>query len=332
MSLLATSIRQFWLPGLNSISGNIIKGLSGWFADSEFQVYAQIRSDSFILTTGSSDSLVAAFAADVNRCSMAAFESALQIQPTRYFPKSLGWLVIQSYYSAFFAAHSLLRVLGTGFAQLDRQQARAVTTIADLFGMANGTSVEAGYYKCTYDSAYNSLKCEKANSTGGGVHEAFWSVFYNRVRELSTDVLSSKTGVTKDNQIVGVKLAELAENLSYSSFSSGNWLSHIRNIVNYNQRLSVWFPYSGQLAYVKQLFKSQKTWLQDAMTINLSLHGHQDLMRFQQTCNFLIAMCREIALDMSNRCPTGRSFHYFGSVALLNLMKQRLAIPNDTST
>jgi hypothetical protein len=325
MSLLTIATRPFWLPNLNLINGHVEKGLSGWLSDSEFQVYSQIQSDSFIAHFVFPDTPVAAFAADVNRCALASFESVIHIQPAQNFPKSLGWLVIKSYYGAFFAAHSLLRVLGTAFVQIDRQTAAAVTRIADLFGMSNGVSISAGYYKSVYDDQTNQLKCEKVNTLGGGVHEVFWSGVHNSVRALSTAVLGSKYGLLKDNQFVAAKLIELADNLSYSSFSGGNWLSHVRNIVNYSHRLGVWYPYSGQPTYVKNLFKSQDTWLQDPMTTNLTSHGEQDLLRFQQTCNFLVGMCRETMLDMSERCPSGKSFLFFGCVPFLNLMKQSVA-------
>jgi len=148
----------------------------------------------------------------------------------------------------------------------------------------------------------------------------------SKVRKLSEDVLGSKFGLANDNQLVAAKLMEFSDNLRYSNFSRGNWLSHVRNVVNYNHRLAVWFPYSGQPAYVKNLFKSRGTWLQDPMNLNLISHGDQDLLRFQQTCNFVVGMCRETALDMSKRCPSGKSFLLFGSVAFLNLMKQTVSI------
>ena len=243
MSLLTTATRPFWLPTLNLINGRVEKGLAGWLSDSEFQVYSQIRSDLFIAHFVFPNAPVAAFAADVNRCAMASFESAHQIQPTHNFPKSFGWLVIKSYYAAFFAAYSLLRILGTAFVQIDRQTASAVTRIADLFGMSNGISIGAGYYKSVYDTQTNRLNFEKVNTLGGGVHEVFWSVVHSSVRALSTAVVGSKSGLVKDNQFVAAKLIELADNLSYSSFSGGNWLSHVRNIVNYNHRLGLWYSY-----------------------------------------------------------------------------------------
>jgi hypothetical protein len=323
MPALTTPLRPFWIPGLNTVTGHVEKGLSGWFSDSEFQIYSQIQTDSFIAHISIEEPLLAAFAADINRCALAALESIHQVQPVNSFPKSVGWLVIKSYYAAFFAAHCLLRTFGIAFAQIDRRQAGSITQIASLFGMSNGISVNAGYYKCTYAASTNTLKCEKVNTSAGGVHEVFWSVVYKQIKIIIETLLISKIGLEKDNQAAAAKLMELTDNLSYASFASGSWLSHVRNIVNYNQRLGVWFPYSGQLAYTKKLLSNDKTWLQDTMTINLVSHGDQDLLRFQQTCNFLVGLCRETSLDMAARCPTGKSFHLFGSMAFLNLMKQR---------
>ena len=61
----------------------------------------------------------------------------------------------------------------------------------------------------------------------------------------------------------------------------------------------------------------------DPMTINLSVPGTTNVRRFQDTCNFIISACRVLSLDMAARCPTGKSFHTYGWLAISNLTKPK---------
>jgi len=92
----------------------------------------------------------------------------------------------------------------------------------------------------------------------------------------------------------------------------------MRNEVNYRQRLGTWYPYAGyQATQHERFYEGHSIWTQDPLRIDLTLHAGRDLLRFQQTCNFLVALCRALVIDMSRRCSTGSSFHTYGSLAIL---------------
>ena len=65
-------------------------------------------------------------------------------------------------------------------------------------------------------------------------------------------------------------------------------------------------------------------WKDESSGIDLISYEGRELRRFQATCNFIIALFRETAVDMANRCTTGRSFLGFGALAVLNLLKQNV--------
>ncbi len=147
-----------------------------------------------MLNTSRVEELLSAVAGDVSRMSIASFESMASITKVPQFPKSLAWLVIKSYYAAFFASHAILRMLGTSCSQFDRQQMNVVSKIADLYGMSGGTTPAAGFYKCTYDVP--SKLCAEVLKSQRVSHEGLWSVFAGKVAQLSVDVLSVKTETT----------------------------------------------------------------------------------------------------------------------------------------
>ena len=124
------------------------------------------------------------------------------------------------------------------------------------------------------------------------------------------------------NQQVSVKLTELCGLLSQNQVNNGSWLSFIRNEVNYRHQLGTWYPYRYSSNINTKLFNNCEEWKQDPMTIDLRRQGGLELCSFQNACNFLISLCRELVCDMSERCSTGKSFHHFGSIAFLNLLNR----------
>jgi hypothetical protein len=102
------------------------RGISEWVSDEEYQIYVPLQATQFVLNVSSQNEFLIALAADVNRCATAAFESTCHVIENRQLPRSTAWLVIKSYYAAFFAAHSISRMFGTTFTPLDKTQAKSV--------------------------------------------------------------------------------------------------------------------------------------------------------------------------------------------------------------
>jgi len=322
MSILPNTLRPFWAPSLNDISGNVSKGVGSWLAEEDYQFYSPVKSKLFTIQVRDPEAFLSALAADINRTSSAAFESISYATKNALLPKSTAWILIKSYYAAFFAAHALLRMLGTAFVNLEQPQARSINRIARVYNQSL-EDVSAGTFVCNYLAPNREIHWHRVDSSAGGAHEKFWTFFRKSVDDLGTRVLNSKTGVTADNQQVSAKLAELVDNLCYESCPQGNWLSVVRNRVNYKHQFGAWYPYSGQKPFGAVEERLAKNWAQDPMSINLASHGDKNLRRFQETCSFILGCCRELASDMATRCSTGKSFHTYGWLAISRLLDQR---------
>ena len=323
MSILGEVIRPFWLPGLNDVSGMHVKGLGGWICDEEYQVYSPVTSTSFVLNVANPEPLLEAYSADINRIAVASFETPNSLIRSSTFPKSTAWLVIKTYYAAFFAAHAFIRMLGTSCLPLDRDQINSIATVADLYGNVPSKPMMGGLYRVTFSPAANQVEGVHIKSVAAGPHEAFWLIFHERIDRLSSEVLKTGVDTLSNRQLVSTKLSELASNLCFASSGKGRWLSVIRNAVNYNQKHSTWYPYAGQKPYYQQLFDKKSEWKDDPMDVDLTSHEGKDLRRFQATCNFIVGMLRTSIAEMVRRCSAGKSFHTYGSVAFLNLSEQR---------
>jgi len=213
MSLIENSLRPFWVPGLNRLSGKPEKAVHGWLTDGQYQLYSQVEQDFFVLNVPDETEFLAPLGADINRFASAAFESVCQIEQSQKLPRSTAWLVIKSYYAAFFSAHAIFRMLGGGVLQMGANEARCVTEIATAYGASKEHGVSRGVYVFAYDRNQKSVSFRRITSAKAGAHESFWQQFSERMRALRDEVLGSTTAPTLDNQAVSVKLGELCSNL-----------------------------------------------------------------------------------------------------------------------
>jgi hypothetical protein len=323
MSVAADVLRQFWLPAINEVSGHVEHGFDNWLRSGTYQIYEPISVDRFTLNIRDTKGAVPAFAADATRMAAAGFESWHVIGRNTELPKSTGWLVIKAYYAAFFAAHSLTRMLGRSVTFVDRRTADSVYRVAEVFGTAAVPSIRAGLYECAYDSRTGRIVCGQLGEGAGGAHEAFWREFGRLLGEIGAKALEEGGGVAGTRQAVVGKLDEVAANLNDDGRLRGTWLSEVRNQVNYRQEFGAWHPYGETNRYYEALFGVMGCWKDDPMTVNLRIGQGRVLQRYVATCGFILALCRSVVCDMESRCPRGRSFHTNVAGSLLNLVRAR---------
>ena len=320
MPILDDIARPYWLPGLNETTGPQPKGIGGLICDEDYQIYSQMTATSFVLSFADPEPVLNAFAGDISRIGSASFETATGFSKPSALPKSTAWLIVQTYYSAFFSAHALLRILGESCTPIEREQMNSLKRVASLFGTEPGSKMTGGLYHLTWDATAKTISGTALN---GSPHEVLWKLFHDRMLRLSQDALSVSTQPLGNRQLASTKLSALVDNLCFQSAPSGRWLSSVRNAVNYGQKLATWYPYSGHQKYQETLFnKANNEWREDPILLDLSSHGDRDLRRFQVTCNFITGLLRSMAADMAGRCTSGRSFHDFGLLACLNTAKQ----------
>lgn len=316
MSIISAEIQPFWMPGLNAMTGKQEYGCVEWIFKQGYAIHTSVSSSQFTLAISSHQDILHPFAFDCNRLASASFETMHFIQQSEHLPKSFAWLIVKSYYAAFFSAHAIIRILGISCSYLEQQQTKKIDQVANNYGYSQGVKISPGYYKCQYDNSRKQLFCDKASK--GGSHENFWEIFCNIVKKLSSDILSAGRP-TDLSQQVSVKLDEIHRILCHENHSKGNWLSHIRNKVNYRHEFNAWFPYSGMRKQnIDKIYSICSLWQQDPMNINLVIGSKSNINLFTSACSFIVGLCRTLIQDMSNRCPNGKSYLSYGSVRLLN--------------
>jgi hypothetical protein len=254
------------------------------------------------------------FAAEISRFCSAAVETSIGISQ-EMVPKSTAWLLIRTYYSAFYAAHCLLRVAGISASNLYADECQRADAVANALGFSNAP-LEAAQYRCVYLFAQNRLECTKAH--GRGIHEQLWRVFGSFLHQATDGVLRDQSLLTQDAQTIFARLDELRQVLKRDGHGSGsNWLSTVRNDVTYRQQHQAWFPFGRSKADCNRLFSLQKDWRRAPEEISLQPSKADEIEVFVRTCAFLVALAVEVVQDMAQRNSNKRSFLLEGPIKLL---------------
>lgn len=248
--------------------------LKAWVANGQYLMEnplvpnSQKRANEFKLRFQDSDSIYIALTNDCNRFAQAAIESMWCIGKVEKLPKSTAWATVQMYYSAFFAAHALLRIFGRACTQLDSGHVKAVYQVADATEMTAGVScIENGFYSSVIENQcieYRKLKDSHADT---------WLSFANLLTWIIENVQNT-TGLGKHKSDAIDLVSSLKQAMSQSGAVKGNWPSQVRNSVNYQQSYGTWFPYKNAVHDQEAILRNSD-WLREPKAFDLSSNNNE---------------------------------------------------------
>jgi hypothetical protein len=316
MSLMADAFQPLMVQGLLAIDGRLdvmsVPDAILW-PRAAYRLSFDDPSRAIVLDFQGSDLVVTATASDCCRLSGSAFQTASSIALQDAFERdALPWEIIKLYYSAFYAGQTLIRLLGEGCSFLDGRHITRIADVASAIGIVPGFNLEPGLYRCALDPSASKLTCIKIT---GGTHESFWKVFGNRFGATATAVLQGPL-VPVDAQAVFTQLDAFADLIK--RHGSYNWLSTVRNDLQYRHYHDVWFPSSMAKRDRGTLRRLASQWKTDPMTLDLDAARFGVLGEFVVACAFILSLCRVLLTRIAERAPRKRSFLRFGPMAFLS--------------
>lgn len=297
MSIIIEILRTQTLPGIIDIQNTPQLTFKGWIAGHSYKISSEIQSTKFSLDVFNHENLLLPYAYDINRMAASSFESISGILPDANLPKSVGWLMIRSYYSAYFSMHAILRLFGISCSQFDTNESNAITDVAKLFSLQNEITVSCGYYKCEYSPSTKTIHCLKLKNT----HQDVWKIFYDFLDDMATKVSKSEF-LNKDKDLVVDYLLALRNGLSCrNKLTGGSWLSRVRNEVNYSHSMGAWYPYKNSSDEHEGMFRLAKKWRSPPSVdmINNSISKCDHLL-FVSTCVSIVSLCHALLVDLTN--------------------------------
>ena len=309
------TIRQFWLPGINAITGKSDRGLQGFLLDDRYRIYDRPTDRSFVVTPFEPDELKKSFCHDLSRMASASFESMRSIVPADGFDKSCAWSAIRAYYAAFFSAHAFLRMFGVSCVHLDSSHVSNIAKVA-TYTDSEPPPLGQGLHKCEWNEIDGTLLFTYV----GGSHEPVWNEFSTTLLGLSDKLLQpSAIGLITDLQEAATDLDKMRKELSTGGLTGGNWLSATRNRINYRHDFSLWYPYGKKSEYYKAIWAAASgRWLLAPLPIRaIPVHG-REIEKLMELSGSSVALCRTLIEHIDETCMRGKSFVNFGPKSFID--------------
>lgn len=331
-------VRHLYIPTLNKISTSLTHGLRFFLANSDnYLVNPTAISDLFEIQFYDISEALTFWASDINRLACASLETVTNIEESRIDKKFIGWNIVQYYYSAFYSAHSILKLLGFGIVQVDSQIINKVRMKAAAFGVA-APNISQGTYCVDFDVAGQKAVFYKVKRYDDS-HRGLWRRFSDFLNVLSgvsvltgsygpaSIVLNNDGGPTPLSIYSNIpreqanELASRIDDLRNSLNRNGdyNWLSSIRNTVNYSHGFGVWFPYKSYNKEYREISHLRSMCYESPTGESFEMIDDHELLLFVKTCQLINSINIDILEDMCERNPDNKSFLKNGFFAYLNI-------------
>lgn len=336
---IADGIRHLYIPYLNAISSSLPMGIRGWLAGSNhFIPHNGQANDCFEITLYDINEFIQAWAGDVVRLSSASLETVNNISESIKSKKFLAWQLVQYYYSAFYAAHATLKICSFGLVQIDNNIISNIKRVASSCGNRLIGQINKGLYCVELNPSQSKVVFYKIKRYDDS-HRGLWNRYADFI-----DVLRGISVVTGSHDSMCVRAWNGSEPLPKSVYSQlprsdaevivqrlelvkktmdirgdNNWLSSVRNNINYNQNYGVWFPYKEFQSKYDKLVSMSSLYMNMATSDVLKYDHGYDLEEFVKCCQIIMAINRELLIDLESRHPSNKSFLKSGPIYLINL-------------
>ncbi|MEA5134670.1 MAG: hypothetical protein VB035_00865 [Candidatus Fimivivens sp.] len=337
----ADGVRQLYIPKLNTVSEWSTTGLRGWLADTDNFVPNQTgQSDHVELALYDVTESLVSWAGDIARLACASLETVKGITQTPGSKKFLAWQLVEYYYSAFYAAHCTLKICNFGLIQLDNRIINNIKRRANTLGTIVPNTFCKGIYCANIQPTLSKIILYKVQRYDDS-HRGLWQRYADFLNVLSG--ISIVTGTVDSNCVRKRNSAEGHPQSIYSQMplldaqllieridevkrilnNTGdfNWLSSIRNAINYNHSFGIWYPYKAFRNEYEKLLEMNNLHLQNPLDPIFNLTDEVDLSQFVKCCQLINSINRELIIDLSSRHPESKSFLNRGPLKYIKLQR-----------
>jgi hypothetical protein len=292
-------LRSLWAPASHHDRTVPCHGFKEWLSSGDFYLDSFRESDEFELSIRDRNRWKSAMASDSVRYGINALQSVHSIRASDQFPKLGAWPIIQAYYAAFFAAHSILRLFGRPFSYLEFGHARDICSRAKIELNYTKPKLSSGSYSSEFDQNRQKVTFSHKKSS----HEHLWASFVDLLSEISNSVLLVR-GLEKVSAGVSIEISDIVDLLKQNGrYRNGNWLSIVRNEVNYKASEYSWFPFSKNTVSSRELFGSLSILRNGRFAVDDCRGRKTEEERVVATCLLIVKFSNELLDDYVTVAP-----------------------------
>ncbi|MFP3043421.1 hypothetical protein LQZ19_16530 [Treponema primitia] len=273
------------------------KTFKAWLASNRFRSFSALNGD-VSFKPYDKEEFVNAIINDACRFCCSSLETVVGINKNARINKSTAWILIKLYYSAFYSAHAIIRYFGISFSYLEREYINIVVQNYKLFN-GSDISIDKGFYEFNLIENINEVKMTKYKDS----HTDLWNIFYTLLTRIQDEI--KNRNVNKIN-ILNDDLIKLDEYIRYiketmnneNCHDKHNWLSIVRNNINYKHEYNVWFPFGKRFSN-DRIYEIAKDWNKDHLEIRPD-NSYNKIEQFSLCCISIVS----IAMDLSIKIGT----------------------------
>lgn len=283
-------LRPLWFDNGFVQDESCNRSLKLWLTDGNY--YIDNSQPNVSLFCQSVDEIKKSLSLDAFKFATHAAQTVYELENTGAYTQFTSWRLIQTYYAAFFSAHACMRFFGRSFSHLENGHVRFIK---------NRCETEAGFSP-TLPSTYYLLSFSPVDQTlafkqCGESHRDLWRSFSGLLTDISNNCLALRATEIR-RQGLSQKFSELVDALSdRGKYPAGNWLSTMRNEVNYKSLHGLWFPFDKGVPAFEELMRPVRTWRQCTTRFEDPNTVSNDKERFFMTAFLVIDLALSVALD-----------------------------------
>lgn len=280
-----------------------VGGFKKWIVSGTYVPEWSEQGD-LVLKRANVEAFTRAVSFDYDRFALAAQESRIVALSEREKFGVIGWPLLKQYYSAFFAAHAIMRCRGAGIVRIDAEQSAAISLILQSY-LGDDAKLRPGNYYYSASKGDQDRNGEltisfAASKDGKGAHEGFWDRF---VKYLEFEADRAVTDGLPDNQ----DFVSYSLQIKESIMSGGAvWISKIRNEINYSHAHQSWMPLNKKSISNTSLPKSLKGFISNCR-LDVS-RSKEPIRAFFCVCCYMSELNLQIASRIAERSKAGGTF------------------------
>ena len=239
MADLSGGLSRSALPGLGQDRSKH-EGVRTWLQVGSYRVDGNVGGTQITLADLRLPELMPFVSYDYERFALSSWESLQQAAARASTSNAICWVLLQTYYAAFFAAHGLMRACGEAVVKLEKPQTDVLQVSSDVM-LTPSFTIEPAMYSVRVGQEVGgnfTISLMKIPSKFGA-HEGFWRIFDGFL-----DRLANRAVTRGDPEAASIVagVAELQPVLRPHGSWRSPWLSAVRNEINYQHKHGVWRP------------------------------------------------------------------------------------------
>lgn len=302
MASLFTGLSGAFLPRLGQDAPRA-GGLRAWVTGGTYRPNTASTAAEILLEGVSLSEILTYVNFDYERFALASWES-FSIANLEWEVRGLaGWPLLKLYYGAFFSAHAVVRAMGEGVVNFDRNQTEFLESAISLF-LDSPVSIRPGpfEFRIFEDGGGQFAVNLRPATQAGGVHEGFWK-FFGGFLDRHASLAVERGAPDASDFIAG---ADEVNRILKGNVANSSWYSGTRNEINYQHLHGVWSPIKERRK-LKAHFRGVGS--KNSSAIRLDYSGKKDpVAAFVSISEYLCLLNFELAEFVSARAVNSRSF------------------------